>query len=134
MENLDTNSIIKYLEENLHGLQGIYLFGSFASGYANKESDVDIAILQQDKLPFEKRLKTTTGLSILLNRDVDLIQLRYVDTVFQEEILKTAKRIATYDRMACALYEDYVFCSAMDFREFRKPHLEEIIARGSVYG
>jgi len=134
MEKLDIHTIINYLEKNLHGLQAVYLFGSFASGYANKESDVDIAILQQDKLPFEKRLKTTTGLSILLNRDVDLIQLRYVDTVFQEEILKTAKRIATYDRITCELYEDYVFCSAMDFREFRKPHLEEIVIRGSVYG
>ncbi len=27
-----------------------------------------------------------------------------------------------------------VYCSAMDFREFRKPHVEETLARGSVYG
>jgi hypothetical protein len=46
----------------------------------------------------------------------------------------TAKPIVIIDRMGCDLFEDYVYCSAMDFREFRKPHVAEILARGSVYG
>jgi|LakMenEpi03Aug12_release.lakeMendotaPanAssembly.Ray.scaffolds.fasta_scaffold690241_2 predicted nucleotidyltransferase len=134
MENLNIQAIIHYLEKNLQDIQGIYLFGSFASGYANSESDVDIAILCSNKLNLEQIMKTSSDLSSLFNRNIDLIELRYVDTIFQEEIVKTAKRIATFNRMTCELYEDYIFCSAMDFREFRKPHVNEILARGSVYG
>ena len=122
MEILNTRVIIHHLEENLQDLEAIYLFGSFASGNANSKSDVDIAILCSKKLNLEQIMKTSSDLSLLLNRNVDLIELRYVDTIFQEEIVKTAKRIATFNRMACESYEDYIFCSAMDFREFRKFH------------
>jgi predicted nucleotidyltransferase len=134
MKTIDTQIIINNLQEKLSDLQGVYLFGSFATGHATQESDVDIAVLCQNKIDYDLQLKITSKLSMLLGRDVDLIELRYVNTIFQEEILKTAKRIATFDRMACEMYEDFIYCSAMDFREFRKPQVEEIIARGSVYG
>ncbi|MSP53689.1 MAG: nucleotidyltransferase domain-containing protein [Gammaproteobacteria bacterium] len=134
MTAIDTQIIIKCLHEMLPDLQGIYLFGSFATGYATQESDVDIAVLCQNKIDYDFQLNITVKLSMLLGRDVDLIELRYVNTIFQEEILKTAKRISAFDRMTCEMYEDFIYSSAMDFREFRKPHVEEIIARGSVYG
>lgn len=134
MKVVDSQVIIQYLRENLPEFQGIYLFGSFATGDATQESDIDIAVLCQNKIDYDLLRNITTKLSILLGRDVDLIELRFVNTIFQEEILKTARRIATFDRMACEIYEDFIYCSAMDFREFRKPQVEEIIARGSVYG
>lgn len=131
---LSTASIVILLKKDLHDLQGAYLFGSFASGFASSESDVDLAVLCRNPLPKEIKFKLIERLENLLNRTIDLIELRFVNTIFQEEIMITAKPIVTIDQMACDLFEDFVYCSAMDFREFRKPHVEEILARGSVYG
>ncbi len=131
---MDPDVIIKEVEKNIPGIQGVYLFGSFVSGNVNEDSDIDIAILSEKKLSLEMQLHLAFVLGDALHRDVDLVELRYVNTIFQEEILKTSKRIATYNKSVCDTYEDYIYCSAMDFREFRKPHVDEILSRGSVYG
>ena len=134
MELLNIQPIIKCLREGISTLQGIYLFGSFASGHATKDSDIDLAVLCCAKIEFDLKLRLQEELFTLTDRDIDLVELRYVDTIFQEEIVKSSKRILTLDRVECEKYEDFIYCSAMDFREFRKPHVEEIIARGRVYG
>lgn len=131
---LNTASIVALLKTELTDLQGAYLFGSFASGFASEESDVDLAVLCRNPLPKEIKFKLIESLENLLNRNIDLIELRFVNTIFQEEIVSTAKPIAIVDKMVCELFEDFVYCNAMDFREFRKPHVAEILARGSVYG
>ena len=131
---LNVVSIVSLLKTELPDLQGAYLFGSFVSGMSSEKSDVDLAVLCRNPLSKEIRFRLIENLENLLNRNVDLIELRFVNTIFQEEIVITAKPIAIIDQMACELFEDFVYCSAMDFREFRKPHVEEILARGSVYG
>ena len=127
-------SIVSLLKKDLLTLQGVYLFGSIASGQATEKSDVDIAILCPARVQPSLKNKIIAQLEQLLQKNVDLIELRFVNTILQEEILHTAQRIAVIDKRACELYEDFIYCSAMDFREFRKPHVLEIIARGSVYG
>lgn len=131
---LDTAVIIKILKSQISNIQGVYLFGSFASNHANTNSDVDIAILCSKQLDKHLKLSTKEKLETSLNKNVDLIELRFVNTIFQEEIISTAKRIATIDKMACELFEDFVYCSAMEFRTFIKPHMQEIINKGTVYG
>lgn len=131
---LNTASIVALLKSELPDLQGVYLFGSFAFGAELEASDVDLALLCRHPLLKKIKFKLADHLENLLNRNIDLIDLRSVNTIFQEEIITTAKRIATIDLMACELFEDFVYCSAMDFRGFRKPHVAEILARGSVYG
>jgi predicted nucleotidyltransferase len=128
------DAMIDEIEKNIPDIKAIYLFGSFVSGTANQDSDIDIALLMPKKLLFEHKLQLVLILSDIAHRDVDLVELRYVNTIFQEEILKTAQRIAIYDPLFCEQYEDYIFCSAMDFRDFRKPLVEDIRRRGSVYG
>ena len=59
------------------------------------------------------KLQIKSELFELTGRDIDLIELRYVDTIFQEEIIKSAQRILTVDRLGCEIYEDYICCSAM---------------------
>ena len=127
-------TIVPLLKKELPDLQGVYLFGSVARGDATIASDIDIAILCKHPVDSELKSKLTEQLENLLQKNIDLIELRFVNTIFQEEILCHAIRIATFDEKACECYEDYVYCSAMDFREFRKPHILEIITRGSVYG
>ena len=132
MMYINTKMITDYLCKHLTNLQGIYLFGSYASCYANEKSDVDIAILQEERIPVELKCELALELSLLLRKDIDLVELRYVNTLFQAEIIETSKRIATFDEKACDLYENYILCQAMDFREFRKPLIQEILKRGYI--
>ena len=131
---LDTTAIAALLKDQVPNIQGVYLFGSFASNDANNNSDVDIAILCSKQLDKHMKLAIKEKLEISLSKNVDLVELRFVNTIFQEEIISTAKRIATIDKMACELFEDFVYCSAMEFRAFIKPHMQEIINKGTVYG
>lgn len=84
METLVQTIVKRYPET-----QAVYLFGSYGTGHEWPESDVDIAVL----LPPEKA-KNTGSLSVidlqleletLLKKQVDLINLRLVSTVFQKE-------------------------------------------------
>jgi predicted nucleotidyltransferase len=85
-------------------VQAIYLFGSFGTEDEWPSSDADIAILLPPKQTKEVRSfamhPLTTELSPIVHRDVDLINLRYVSTVFRKEIVMADRRIYTADVFA----------------------------------
>ena len=68
----------------------VYLFGSHARGEVRHASDIDIAILPRDELPyaFFADLADTIEESTI-PYDVDLVDLREVDPAFREEVLRT---------------------------------------------
>ena len=65
----------------------LYLFGSYASNQAHKESDIDIAILPFKKLSTVKRWEMQQVLAEKLQREVDLIDFLSASTVMQKEIV-----------------------------------------------
>ena len=133
--SVDLSEITGYLTKQIPNLQAIYLFGSYASGDQTNVSDIDLALLMAGKMTPSKLAEISYQLAILLKIDqVDLVDLKAVNVIFQEEILKTGQRIATLNWCACEIYEDYIYCKAMEFREWRKPWIAEIMARGSIYG
>ena len=116
--------------------QAIYLFGSFGNGEQNSHSDVDIAIL----LPIidSKTFKSIqfsacqTQLCLALRREVDLINLRAVSTVFQNEIVSSARLIDCQDRAATEEFEMLSLSLYQKLNEERKEILEEIMQSGRV--
>ena len=116
--------------------QAIYLFGSFGNGKQNSHSDVDIAIL----LPIidSKAFKSIqfsacqTQLCLALRREVDLINLRAVSTVFQNEIVSSARLIDCQDRAATEEFEMLSLSLYQKLNEERKEILEEIMQSGRV--
>jgi predicted nucleotidyltransferase len=68
-----------------------YIFGSVATGNANKESDVDIAVLLKKdiskKKRFEIRLKLMTQLSRTFQREVDLVIFNDIKSVFFKYVI-----------------------------------------------
>lgn len=52
------NDYIKHLPANIK-IEGVFLFGSYATGKAKKDSDIDIAVISPnfEKTPFIKRLE-----------------------------------------------------------------------------
>ncbi|GAB0077372.1 DNA polymerase [Pseudomonas syringae pv. maculicola] len=47
---MNTHSLLTHLQSRLPDLLAVYLFGSQATGHANSESDLDLAVLVQGTL------------------------------------------------------------------------------------
>lgn len=65
----------------------IYLFGSQVSGHMTSESDLDIAFLSQVEFEPMAVFLTAQKISSAINMEVDLVQMRNSNTVFQKEIV-----------------------------------------------
>jgi len=74
---------------------GVWLFGSFANNTFNENSDIDVAVLFRDEKSRLDVFKIKEELEFLLKRDVDLIDIKKADTVFQYQIVTTAKKLLT---------------------------------------
>lgn len=58
-----------------NGITNIIIFGSLASGNFTEESDVDIAVISKEKIPFNIELDITLKLEELLGRSIDFIDI-----------------------------------------------------------
>lgn len=58
-----------------NGITNVIIFGSLASGNFNEESDIDIAVISEDKIPFNIELEITLELEALLGRSIDFIDI-----------------------------------------------------------
>jgi predicted nucleotidyltransferase len=83
----------KFLLDFFKEAEGIWLFGSFADGSFDNESDIDIAVLFKEKKSPLEIFKMQEELFMKLNRDVDLVNLADVNDVFAYEIVTKGKKI-----------------------------------------
>ena len=117
--------------------QAIYFFGSYGTENEWPDSDVDIALL----LPPDEAKKTGVlvmselhfALESLLKKDVDLINLRQVSTVFQKEIIMAERRIFCADDYAADEFEMLVLSLYQKLNEERAELLAEGLRSGSFY-
>ncbi len=81
------------LKEFFKEAEGIWLFGSYADGSFTENSDIDIAVLFKEKKSPLEVFKLKENLEYFLKKDVDLIDIQNVNTVFQFKIVTTGKKI-----------------------------------------
>lgn len=117
--------------------QAIYLFGSYAAGQHNAHSDVDIALLLP---PNAAKQAGTLALSPLhlsladqLGREIDLVNLRLVTSVFQKEIITKGQRIFCADAYAAGEFEMLVLSFYQKLNEERRDILEAFAQTGRAY-
>lgn len=134
MEN--TKQIISAVLKHFPESQAIYLFGSFASNEQVGDSDLDLAVLLgHDKAKAVGSLSMSDlrfELESLLNRDVDLINLRQVSTVFQNEVIMADCRIFESDEYSVDLFEMLSLSYYQKLNEERKALLLEIEQNGRI--
>lgn len=130
---INLKPVIVFLQQEIKELQAIYLFGSFANARAKADSDVDLAILANPSTPALRRWELATECALLLNRDVDLIDLRVATTILQYQIITEGSRVYSLDTRLCERYENLIMSEYLDFQEFRRPLIEDIRKRGSIY-
>ena len=128
-----TETILSHYPE----VQGIYLFGSYGTEYEWPNSDVDLALL----LPFPRAIELQTlslspcqfALADRLERDIDLVNIRQVSTVFQNEIIHSARLINAPDPESIREFEMIVLSAYQKLNEERKEILEEFFKTKRAY-
>ncbi|AWE08541.1 nucleotidyltransferase domain-containing protein [Lysinibacillus sp. 2017] len=112
----------------------IILFGSFAKGTTHEESDVDLAYFTDKQLSSYERFELAGELALLIGREVDLVDIKQIDTVFTMQIFEQGIPIYIrneneYIRQKMRAYSMYATLS-----EQRAKVIDAIKERGSVFG
>lgn len=131
---IDDSMLIQIIQKHYPETQAVYLFGSYANGGISSQSDVDIALL----LPFEmKEQLMMTDLHFELEqyfkRDVDLVNLRMVSTVFQNIIVNTGNVIFCADEYSRGTFEMLTWSFYQKLNEERAEILEDFFKTGKAY-
>ncbi len=116
--------------------EAIYLFGSYLTPDQRQDSDVDLALL----LPHEKaRLLKNPAMSACrdalesgLKKTVDLVNLRAVNTVFQNEIIQQGRILYQRNEYVVDVFEMQVISSYQKLNEERSGILETIVETGRI--
>ncbi|MGZ0085001.1 type VII toxin-antitoxin system MntA family adenylyltransferase antitoxin [Caldibacillus thermoamylovorans] len=112
----------------------IYLFGSAARGALRPDSDVDIALISEGEPYDPYELFLLAGqLADKLGRDVDLVDLRRVSTVFQAQVIATGKAIDCRNERKRAEFEMKTLKMYAKLNEERAPVLQQIAESGTIY-
>lgn len=77
---------------------GVWLFGSFARGAEADDSDIDLAILCEPALGFD-RAALMDSIGNTVGRDVDVIDLRTAAPALAWEILTTGRLVEERDEL-----------------------------------
>jgi predicted nucleotidyltransferase len=112
----------------------LIIFGSALNGNFRPDSDIDIAFLSEKEYPDYKVFILSQRLAALLGRDIDLVNLRNVSTVFKARIIGNGEVIYTKDEkmmneLFIRILKEYALLN-----EERKPIIERINKEGRVYG
>jgi uncharacterized protein len=132
-----TGDIVRTVLGHYPDTQAIYLFGSYGTKNEWPDSDVDIALLlPPDQAKASRMLAMSplcSELGSLLEKPVDLINLRQVSTVFQKEIITADRRIYTGDAYGADEFEMLVLSFYQKLGEERREILEEFWRTGRAY-
>lgn len=91
LTNEKIEKIIAFLKAKMP-LRLLILFGSYASGHATTESDIDLAFIADNEIEdFVLWWDISRELSILIGHDVDLVDMKKASTVFRFEIVSNGQ-------------------------------------------
>lgn len=101
--------IVEEILQFYQDVQAIYIFGTYGTEDEWADSDVDIALLLPHKIAKEAKNLMISDcryrLEEVLNKDVDLLNLRRISTVFQKEVIASGRMIFCQDKYAADEFE-----------------------------
>ncbi|PAQ14088.1 nucleotidyltransferase [Bacillaceae bacterium SAOS 7] len=111
----------------------IILFGSFAKGMTHDESDIDLAYFSDTQLSPYERFILASELAEIANREVDLVDIKKIDTVFTMQIFEQGKPIYIQDENEFTRQKMRAYSMYATLSEQRAPIIKAIKERGSVF-
>ena len=126
--------LIRLFKKN--GILFAYLFGSQISGYSDKNSDVDIAVMlpfeikKEDR--FDLRLKLMGEISKILKKETDVVILNDTRSLFFKYIImKEGKIIYQENEVIVADFESKTLGMYFDFRPFLENYNKAYVKRNT---
>jgi predicted nucleotidyltransferase len=116
----------------LPNIEALYVFGSVARGDATADSDLDLAVLATVALEPLRRLEAQRELSVILNRDVDLVDLRVAGSVLQSEVINGGVALFQSDALRTLDFESRVLGDYAELLDATRALREDIRTRGRV--
>lgn len=115
----DLQTIINILKDET-SCTDIVIFGSFALGTQNSESDIDIAIRTDKEISKKDIFELSNKLSDILKRDIDLVDLKQIQDGFRYEILINGETIYTKDAINFEYYKLDMYREYLELNESRQ--------------
>ncbi|MFD0670977.1 nucleotidyltransferase domain-containing protein [Cohnella sp. GCM10027633] len=112
----------------------ILLFGSFAKGTERDDSDIDLAYFGSKHLSSYERFILAGDLAAIAGREIDLVDLKPIDTVFTVQIFSEGEPLYIEDDNEYTRQRMRAYSMYATLNEQRAPIIEAIKERGSVYG
>lgn len=125
--------IVDFLKKELSP-KFIYLFGSFAKGEGREDSDIDLAIHIDNTLEPYNLFIVANHLSFEMKRDVQVVNLMDISTVFAAQIVGTKEVLYCEDETLMMNYDIRIFKEYAKLNEERKVVLDAIKKDGKIYG
>lgn len=125
--------IVTVLREVLPDVAATYRYGSFGGAHQRPDSDLDLAVPGQQKPDAATRLQLSDLLAAQMGCVIDLNDMRSLPVTLCVQIVTQGRRLfATHPAIAAA-YDSRVLSEYAELNEFRRPILDDIRARGSIY-
>lgn len=114
--------------------EAIVLFGSYARGTQNLESDIDIAFKSSHIITKKEIFVLKQELEDIANKDIDLINLDDIGDIFRYEILINGKTLYCKDELKFELYKLDMYREFLDLNESIQPIIERVKKGDTIYG
>lgn len=112
----------------------IILFGSFAKGTEQEDSDIDLAYFSKKQLSSYERFILAGQLAVISGCEVDLVDIKRIDTVFIMQVFAYGIPIYMADKNEYIRQQMRAYSMYVTLNEQRASVIESIKKRGSVYG
>ena len=129
MENLIVKFVLKKIE-----CEAIILFGSYARGMQNFNSDINIAIKPKHKIENKMLYELSIMLQEKIEKDIDLVNLDEIEETFRYEILVNGKILYCEDEVKFDFYKLDMYREFLDLNESRNAIIDNIKKGESIYG
>lgn len=113
--------------------EAVYLFGSHARGNARKDSDLDLAVFGPAPLDPVRLFEARRELSVMLDCDIDLIDLRKASSVLRSEVVNAGKLLFRRDAARTLDFEARVLGEYAELLEATRALRADIRQRGRVH-
>lgn len=133
LEDQIKKNIVKFINDEFK-VNFIYLFGSFARGEGREDSDIDLAIHGESCFDQYELFTKANELSFIVKRDVQLIDLRDVSTVFAAQIVGNNELLFSKDENIRIAYDIRAFKDYVKLNEERQVVLDAIKRDGRING
>ncbi len=130
---LDPAEVGRVVEEVFPEALGVWIYGSYAQGYARRDSDLDIAILPDRPIDAWERIERAQDVAIGVHREVDLVDLSTVSDLLRYEVVARGVRVGERDPERCDLFELASMSKFYDQSLMLRDWMQDIKARGTVY-